>query len=527
MWLNYKDFLILRTSVLPLTMKKLLFFLSIVLLSAVQTFGQDTATPPFVRDSIDSYINWSITNWRIPGAAVCIVKDGKVVLMKGYGVKEFGLNSQVDANTLFMIGSNTKAFTATALAILDSEKKISLSDRVAKWLPEFTLNNNLAGEQAIIRDLLSHRMGLRTFQGDFTYWTSSLSRQQVIEKLGLAKAPYDFRTRWGYTNAAFVAAGEIIPKATGTSWEEYVKERLLKPLGMTSTVMLSKELIDIPNKAAAHTMSDGRLISVRYPAIDNLAPAGSMSSSVNDMSKWVMMLLNQGKLGNKVIVPKVALEQTWFPHSILGNGNYPFNSGHFQLYGLGWFLEEYGGRKIISHTGGVNGFVTSVTLVPEENLGVVILTNTDQNYFYESLKWEVVDAYLKLPFRNYSKIHLANYKKQEGETLRKEKALQDSVIAGQKAALSLNAYAGKYRHEFYGNLTIKKFGDELRMTLEHHPNMFVRLQPLGGHRFYATFSDPIFGKAVFPFSVTGRKVTGVSVKVSDFIEYDPYKFVKE
>jgi CubicO group peptidase (beta-lactamase class C family) len=506
-------------------MKRLLILLCITLIG-FQTFSQ-TATPKFIRDDLDNYINWSITNWRIPGAAVCIVKDGKVVLMKGYGVKEFGLNNQVDANTLFMIGSNTKAFTATALAILETEKKLALNDRVTKWVPEFKLNNRLAGEQAIIRDMLSHRLGLKTFQGDFTYWTSNLTRSQIMAKLGQAQAPYDFRTRWGYTNAGFVVAGEVIQKATGKSWEAYVKERILDPLGMTSTVMLSKDLTTSPNKAAAHTMVEGRLIATRYPEIDNLAPAGSMSSSVNDMSKWVMMLLNNGKVDNKTIIPESALQQTWFPHSVLGNGGTLFNKGHFQLYGLGWFLEEYSGRRIISHTGGVNGFVTSVTLVPEESLGIVILTNTDQNNFYESLKWEIMDAYFDLPFRHYSKIHLANFKKEQTESLKKDQMLRDSVSAGQRPALSLNAYAGSYRNEFYGEMTIKKFGDELRMTLQHHPNMFVKLQPLGGHRFYATFSDPVFGRAVFPFRVTGRKITGVSVKVADFIEYDPYEFVKE
>ncbi|HEY1024488.1 MAG TPA: serine hydrolase [Sphingobacteriaceae bacterium] len=506
-------------------MKKVTFLL-LAYLAALNTFAQSD-TPSFVKDSIDRYINWSITNWRIPGAAVCIVKDGKIVLQKGYGIKEFGLQSEVDANTLFMIGSNTKAITATALAILDHEKKISLDDRVTKWLPSFTLNNELAGEQAIIRDLLTHRLGFKTFQGDFTYWTSNLSRQQIIEKMGLVQAPYDFRTRWGYTNAGFVAAGEIIPKATGKQWEDFLKERIFNPLGMTSTIARSSDLTTAPNKAAAHTMTEGRLIAIPYPQIDNLAAAGSISSSVADMSKWVMMLLNNGKYNNNQIVPEAALQQTWFPHSILGNGNHRFNNGHFNLYGLGWFLEEYSGRKIISHTGGVNGFVTSVTLVPEENLGIVVLTNTDQNSFYEALKWEVVDSYLNLPFRNYSKVYLENFKKQRAEELQKDKALRDSVTAGQKARLSLNAYTGKYKNDFYGNLTIEKFGDELRMTLEHHPRMFVRLQPLGGDRFYATFSDPAFGTAVFPFSVQGRKVNGITVKVSDFIEYDPYFFTKQ
>lgn len=506
-------------------MKKLTFLL-LALLIGGSSYGQSTS-PSFIKDSIDRYINWSITNWRIPGAAVFIVKDGNVVLQKGYGVKEFGLQNEVDANTLFMIGSNTKAITATALAILDQEEKISLNDRVTKWLPDFKLNNKLAGEQAIVRDLLTHRLGFKTFQGDFTYWTSNLSRQEVIEKMSLVKAPYDFRTRWGYTNAGFVAAGEIIQKATGKEWEEFLKDRIFNPLGMNSTVALSKDLTAAPNKAAAHTMSEGRLIAIPYPQIDNLGAAGSISSSVTDMGKWVMMLLNNGKHRNKQTIPEAALQQTWFPHSILGNGGRPFNNGHFSLYGLGWFLEEYSGRKIISHTGGVNGFVTSVTLVPEEKLGIVVLTNTDQNTFYEALKWEVVDAYLNLPFRNYSKIYLDNFKKQSADELKKDKALRDSVAAGQRPQFSLNAYTGKYKNDFYGNLTIEKLGDELRMTLEHHPKMFVKLQPLGGHRFYATFSDPVFGKSVFSFTAQGRKVTGITIKVADFIEYDPYYFAKQ
>ena len=449
------------------------------------------------------------------------------MLMKGYGVKEFGLNSKVDPNTLFMIGSNTKAFTATALAMLDSEKKISLNDRVTKWLPEFKLNNKLAGEQAIVRDLLSHRLGFKTFQGDFTYWGSNLSRQQVIEKMGLVKAPFDFRTRWGYTNAAFVAAGEIIPRATGQQWEVFLKDRIFNPLGMTSTVALSKDIQSAVNRAAAHTMVEGRLIAIPYPQIDNLSAAGSISSSVSDMSKWVMMLLNNGKHNNRQLIPEPALQQTWFPHSILGNGEYLFNTGHFSLYGLGWFLGEYSGKKIISHTGGVNGFVTSVTLLPEENLGIIVLTNNDQNSFYEALKWEVIDSYLNLPFRNYSKIYLENSRRQSTEELNKDKALRDSVAIGQKAQLALNAYTGEYHNDFYGKLSVRKYGDELRMTLENHPTMFIKLQPLGGHRFYATFSDPIFGRQVFSFKADGRKITGVRVKVSGFIEYDPYDFVKK
>src|SRR5262245_45240663 len=215
-------------------------FCIVLLLCGQQLFAQSDSLPTFVRDSLDQYVNRALSEWEIPGVAVCGVKNGKVVLMKGYGVKDYDTRDKVDENTLFMIGSNTKAFTATALAMLDADKKLSLDDNVTKWIPEFKLDNKAAGEQAIIRDLLCHRIGFRTFQGDFTYWTSDLTRKQVIEKMGHIKATYPFRTTWGYTNAAFVTAGEIIPKVAGVQWEDFLKSRIFDPLEMKNTLALSK-----------------------------------------------------------------------------------------------------------------------------------------------------------------------------------------------------------------------------------------------------------------------------------------------
>ena len=207
-------------------MKKLLTFS--LLLICLHTYSQTDSLPSFIKDSLDDYVNKALTDWQIHGAAVCIIKNGKVVVMKGYGVKEINGNSKVDENTLFMIGSNSKAFTATALAMLDADKKISLDDKVTKWIPQFKLDNKAAGEQAIVRDLLCHRLGFQTFQGDFTYWTSNLTRSEVIEKMSHIKAQYPFRTKWGYTNAAFLTAGEIIPKATGMQWEDFITQKIFK-----------------------------------------------------------------------------------------------------------------------------------------------------------------------------------------------------------------------------------------------------------------------------------------------------------
>ncbi len=506
-------------------MKKVCFFLCCSLLF-VPAFAQTDSLPSFVKDSIDVYVNRALTDWQIPGVSVCIVKNGKVVLLKGYGVKETGTNEKVDENTLFMIGSNTKAFTATALAMLQEEKKLGLNDKVQKWLPAFKLYDPWVTKEANLRDLLCHRLGFETFQGDFMYFDSDLSAQQVYEKLAKVKPLYSFRSKWGYTNAAFGVAGEVIHKASGKTWAEFLKEKIFLPLGMNNTLALSKDIKTAANKAAAHTVVMGELKKIPYGNIDNIAPAGSISSSVTDMSKWVLLQLERGKLDGKQIIPSSAIAQTWLPHSILGNGGSMFNSGHFALYGLGWFLEEYSGKKIVSHTGGVNGFVTSVTLVPEEKLGIVVLTNTDANGFYEALKLEIMDAYLGLPYRNYNQVARGMQKGNETRQEKEWKLKKDTVDAKPPAALPLAAYAGVYRHAVYGLMYITAQEGMLVASFEHHHGRFARLGALGGNRFFAVFNDPLYGRKVWPFSIEMNKVKSVTVTVADFVEFTPYEFIK-
>ncbi len=506
-------------------MKKILVSL-LILLSPKIILSQTDSLPSFLKDSLDNYVSMALTDWQIPGVAVCIVKNGKVAVIKGYGVRDYDTKEKVDVNTLFMIGSNSKAFTATALAMLDDEKKLSLDDKVTKWIPSFKLDNQAAGEQAIIRDLLCHRIGFRTFQGDFTYWTSDLSRSEVIEKMSHIKATYPFRTTWGYTNAAFLTAGQIIPKATGMEWEDFIKQRIFVPLGMDHTLALSRDFPNAANKCSPYTMAEGKLVKIPYCLIDNLAPAGSISSSVNDMSHWVMMQLDNGMYNGKQVVPAAAIGQTRLPHSILGNGRVLYNEGHFSLYGLGWQLQEYCGRKIVSHTGGVNGFVTSVTLIPEEKLGIIVFTNTDQNSFYEALKWEIMDAYFGKPYRNYSGVFHGFFKQGFDADQKEDKMKKDTVAMKFASALPAAAYTGEYTNDVYGMMKVVLENGELKMKFSHHPNMYAKLEALGGDRFYATFSDPEFSKAVFPFHVENGKVKSVTVKVADFVEFNPYEFTK-
>lgn len=509
-------------------MKKILLLFTLLFSCITLSYAQHVDRSKFVKDSLDYYINRALTNWRIPGAAVCIVKDNKVVLMKAYGIKELGDPAKVDINSLFMIGSNTKAFTATMLAMLQTQNKLSLDDKVTKYLPNFKLENKPAGEMATIRDLLCHRLGMQTFQGDFTFYNTDLTRDQVIEKLGEIKATYPFRTKWGYTNSAFLTAGQIIPVVTNKPWEVYLKENIFAPLGMINTIALTAAMPKQLNRTVPHTLIDGRLATIPYCQIDGLAPAGAISSTINDMSKWVLALLNDGKVGARQVIPLAAIKATREPQDIVGQVHHLNGEADYELYGLGWFLENYDNKPLVMHTGGVNGYLSSVTLVPDEHLGIIILTNTDSNELYEALRWEILDAYFKLPYRNYSDAYLEKFKAEETKNQEADKKLRDSVALNPVPALPITAYLGKYSNELYGHMTITQgTNNDLEIRFEHHVRMYAHLQPLGGNRFYVTFSDPTYGKAVFPFTVKNGQVTRVRVKVADFVEYNPYDFKKD
>ena len=503
-------------------MKKITSLLCLSLLF-IQAFSQRS----FLQDSLDNYVNNALVEWQIPGVAVCIIKDGKVVLMKGYGVREMNKPEKVDENTLFMIGSNSKAFTATALAIAANDKKLSLDDKVQKWVTDFKQYDPWVTKEAMVRDLLCHRLGFETFQGDFMYFDSDLTYPEVKEKFGKVKPLYGFRSHWGYTNAAFAVAGEVLQKASGKPWDQYLKDQIFTPLDMKNTLALSKDIKNAGNKCTAHSVVNGVLKVVPYGNIDALAPAGAISSSVNDMSHWVTALLDNGKYNGTQVIPQSAIAQTRLPHSILGNGGHMFNKSHFALYGLGWFLEEYAGRGIVAHTGGVNGFVTSVALVPEEKLGIIVLTNTDANNFYEALRYEIMDAYLGLPFRNYSNVYKGFQSQgdiRQADWLKKKK---DTISKNNPTELPLNAYAGNYVHEVYGKMDIKNENGKLIMRFEHHKGRYGTLEPLGGNRFLCTYSDPLYGVKVLPFTVVNGKVKSVTVTVADFVEFTPYEFMKK
>jgi CubicO group peptidase (beta-lactamase class C family) len=506
-------------------MKKLVFIVAFTFYLCT-LIAQESKLPVFVADSLQNYISRGMTKWKIPGLSVAIVKDGKVIFMKGFGVTRVGSKEPVNENTLFMIGSNTKAFTSTTIAILQEEGKLSLYDKVHKWMPEFKLRDTLASNDIIIADLMSHRLGFETFQGDFTYWTSNLSRAEVIHKMSLIHALYNFRAKWGYCNAAFLTAGELIPRITGKSWEETVKEKILTPLKMNRTLMLSKELKSASNAAFPYTMVDGILTELPVPDIDNLAPAGSISSCAQDMAIWLLAQLNNGKIDSIQIIPEKAIQAIRMPYSIMGIDPRDKQETHFYLYGLGLVINDRNGKLVYSHTGGVNGFLSSVMFIPEEKTGIVVLTNTDQNNFFQNITDEIRDAFLGLPYQDYSDRSLVAFKKYFDRSKANIDSLKNVVKLLNKPGSPLENYTGTYTNEVYGNIAIKLEKNNLNIHFSNHPNLIGKLEYLKNDVFLCTYSDPAMGIVEIPFRVENDRISGLTLHVADFVEFTPYIFVK-
>jgi CubicO group peptidase (beta-lactamase class C family) len=488
-------------------------------------------SPLFLTDSLDKYIERGMQMWRVPGMAVAIIKDGKIVYMKGHGRRwEWG-RERVDENTLFMIGSCTKAFTSTALAMLQNENKLKLDDKMTRWMPQFRLHDAASTELVTVRDVLCHRLGLETFQGDFTHWDSNLNRGEIIGLLAKHRPKYPFRTTWGYCNAGYLAAGELIPTIAGKSWDDFIKERLLIPLNMKRTFTHCDSIMNNANAARPHTIVESRMDSMNYPHIDNFGPAASMSASISDMTHWVTMLLDSGRLNGKQIVPASVIQETWKPQTIMNNKKNKFVNQNYQLYGLGWVLEDYNGKEMISHTGGVDGFLTSVVMVPSEKLGIIVLTNQDNQNLFHILKNEITDYYMGLPFRDYSYLSydkFAHAEKDATDAIMKERLkCAAEMKVRQPSALKFDDYVGTYTNEIYGEVTVTRKENRLKMSFSKHPNLIGHLESQGNHNFLCFYSNKILGIHSIPFKMENGKITGFTLRVNDFVEMEPYPFTKK
>lgn len=505
-------------------MKKLLVILSLFLIAITNTTAQ--TQPGFITDSLESYISQGLTDWKIPGLAIAIVKNGKVVVTKGFGVIDIQTNEPVNENTLFMIASNSKLFTGTALAQLEYNDKLKLNDKVSKYLHGYRLYDSNATDLVTIRDMLSHRIGTKTFQGDFLFWNGKPSRQQIINKMKLLKPVSGFREAFGYCNSCFLTAGQIIPAVTKQPWEVYVYDNIVAPLGMTNTHMLTRNIEQLPNIAKPYTTQfTGRLQQLPYDNVDNIAPAGSMVSCVNDISKWLLMQLDSGKLNGRQVIEWPVIQKTREMNTVISSGKNILLPTHFTGYGLGVFMSDYNGKQVYFHTGGAFGFVTNTCFVPEENLGIVILTNNDNQNFYEALRYQILDAYLDVPYQNRSKFFITRFTDQMQKTAYNTKAMQ-ARVKGAKPPAPLTTYTGTYTNQLYGNIIISAMGNTLTINFTQHDNLSATLKFMDNNEWLMTYSNIGYGIYPVTFIADGGKVS-LEVKVNDFLEYDSYNFIKQ
>jgi CubicO group peptidase (beta-lactamase class C family) len=501
-------------------------FLSYLLMQSAATQSTHQQEPAFIRDSLDSYIRKGLSDWNLPGLSLVIVKDGKVVWMKGYGVRDIETKKTVDENTLFMIASNTKLFTGSALAVLETEGKISLNDPVTKYLPDYRLYDSTSTQLVNIRDLLSHHIGTKTFEGDFTFWNTSLSREEIIRRMRYLKPLYPFRQQYGYCNSCFLTAGQIIPVVTNETWETYVQTHFLNPLEMNQTMILSTGIQDRPNVATPYTSSySDKLNKVPYDNWNNLAPAASIVSNVNDLSHWLLMQLDSGRYHGKEIISWKALQKTRIANTWVKSIKSVRYPSHLEGYGLGLFIADYAGRQVYWHTGGAGGMVSNVCFVPEERLGIAILTNNDNQYFFEDLRYQILDAFLGVPFVNRSLQNLPEFLNGESAGLKeinKWKARQKSF----KPDLPLVAYTGVYTNTLYGKIRISLKKDHLIIHYDIKPDLSATLIYMDQGEWLLTYNNILYGIFKVKFDTSGREVKSITTPQNPFVEYDPYVFTK-
>lgn len=457
-----------------------------------------TVTTEARLKEIDEYALKVGKDWTAPGFAIAIVKDDKVIFAKGYGVRELGKTEGVDQNTLFAIASNTKAFTAAALGILVDEGKIKWDDQVTKYLPAFQLYDPYVTRELTIRDLLSHRSGLVTFGGDLLWYESNYTRDEILHRARFLKPSSSFRSRFGYQNILFMAAGELVAKVSGMSWDAFMKERFFTPLGMKRTITTHTELLKAENVATPHNAFEGKTRVIRYGNVDNIGAAGAIKSSVAEMAQWLRLQLARGSYDGKKLFGAERSREMWTPHTVLGpiseQSEKSNPTRHFSLYGLGWILGDYQGRLLVTHGGGLDGMVSQVALMPEEKLGIVVLTNSE-TALSTVLVNKGLDVFLGVAPRDWSSEFLARSKQNEEAAKTAAKKIEDSRVPNTKPSLPLSAYAGTYAGVMFGDGIVSEENGKLVLKFVPSPLFVGDLE----HWHFDTFRIKWRDTIVYPF----------------------------
>ncbi len=446
-------------------------FLSALVASPVS--AQRAGPPP----RFDAYVTQVLRTFRVPGVAVAIVKDGKVVLARGYGVRTLGDSAPVDPQTRFGIASNTKVFTATAVAMLVEDGKLEWDAPVTRYLPWFAMYDPFVTHELTVRDLLVHRSGLGLGAGDLLWWPpSTYDRKEIARRIRFIKPATSFRSAYAYDNVLYLVAGEVIEAVSGTTWEDFVRSRILAKVGMTHSDVLHSGAGAGGDVATPHAEVNDTVRPVAPFLSDNTNPAGGIMSGAEDMAKWLMVQLDSGRTagGERIFTPASTV-QIWRDVTPVPIDPPPPGLPHLQAdfsgYALGLGVRDYRGHKLLQHTGGLPGYVSKVTMIPDLRLGVVVLTNQESGLAFNAITLRALDYYLDAKPPDYVGIFAkleTQGKAQLAEAAQKAAASRDSTSG---PALPLARYAGTYRDAWYGDVSVTLENGALVMRFGHSPSL--------------------------------------------------------
>lgn len=467
-------------------------------------------------DALDRWIESVLEDWATPGLAVGIVYGDSLIFARGYGVRRLGNPEPVDAHTRFAVASNTKAFTAAVIGSLVEEGALGWDDRVIDHLPGFQMSDPWVTREIRIRDLLTHRSGLATFGGDHLWIGSTNGREEIVSRIRYLEPVGSFRASYHYQNLMFLVAGMVAEAVTGQSWDDLIRERIFEPLGMSESSTSVLDLQGLDDVAAPHEVVLGELTAVEYDNVDGVAPAAAVNSNVVDMSRWMRANLHEGELDGRRIFSVATARQMQSIQYPLGVSAWAAeNLGRrFNGYGLGWFISDYRGYKVVSHSGGLTGMISLQTLLPEIGLGVIVLTNYAPDAPTSAITYRVLDAFLGKPERDWNEVYVGFRNQAGARAAREEERLESSRIPGTTPSLPLEAYTGTYAEAASGDATVRL--EDAHLVFDYNPRHLGDLEHWHHDVFRVTWRHPIFDMAPRSFirfeldedgTVTGLEVT--------------------
>jgi len=433
---------------------------------------------------LDTYIEEARQEWEVPGLSVAVVKSGEVILSKGYGVKSLEATQAVDENTIFSIGSTTKAMVAAAMGMLVDAGKVSWEDKVIKHLPGFQLYDSYATRELRVKDLFTHNAGLGN--ADFLWYYNDIESQDILHRMRLAPPAYPFRGGYTYQNIMYLAAGELIAKVSGKTWANFMQENVFTPLGMTNTYPTLIASQGQKNRSIPHHRINNTITPIEDCSADLIAPAGAIWSSVRDMAKWMQFLLDSAKVGGQRVLEIETYQELFKPQLIIPKEQfYPttaLTKPTWTTYGLGWFQHDYEGSTLQFHTGSLPGTVAIIGLVPDLDLGVYMLGNLDHAEVRHAILYQVIDA-----FRGESQRDWSTDLKELYDGMTYKQAMQKKEIARSRqletrTSKPLGEYAGTYFDPFWGEVEVVSANDRLTLKISS------QLQGSLSHWHFDTFT---------------------------------------